>query len=606
MQQYPRRKEPAMFRSQRTQPALPGATMPTTPAPGMQGYVRTFYATGKPGNVLYILLLICIGLLLEILFLALLLALANPPRIADAMQKAVPGLLPLLITFYHQAAIHTFSSLLASCVWLNPANSAGRANIVLVVLVLAIILVLGAAHLSKHVAQRKSGSHPRVENPALFWVVLLPTIAFSATMVCAPAVGNSMSQEMLSYGLYGRMIVLYHVNPYVAVPTLFAHDILNIVIRGVPLPGGTPVISPAEIAGPVWLDVCLLVALFAQDTVAHIVYGFRVIGLVAHILNSVLLWMILTKWKPEIRISTVLLYAWNPIVLLLGVAQMHLQIVVTLFILLATFFFMRSSTLLGWIFVVLSVLTCPFYLLLVPLFLRLIGGKTYLTPGRRLLWWIIVCLITILVVVLAYAPYWQDWGVVGLAAQMRALFIRNYAVNSLDGTFLDIPLRGSISLWWIVAPPNWSLLVLGIAGVFLLFGFWIADTPQLVMLCGSWVLLIMVMLQPVYWPWYIIVPFVLAICAINRSTMLLATLLVIGASVAYYCGIGQSEWSRQALLTIGIPLMIGGWVLFFGATWRMTRAKIPEEKRTRPRIKGLSRPAWLSRASWPSRPPSRR
>jgi len=604
MQQYPRRKAQATLRAQRTQPTRPDAAMPMTPAPGVPGYVRTFYATSKPRHVLSILLLICMGLLIEGLLLALLLALASPPGMADATQKAVPGLLPALIACYHLPVIHPFLLLFRDIAWLNPTTSMGRANSALTLLALTLLLVLVATRISARAMLGKGGEHPQAEKPTLFWLILLLTILFGVTMVCAPAVGGIMSQDMLWYGLYGRMIVLYHVNPYTATHVMFSYDMLYTVISELRLPAGTPATFPTGTYGPVWLDVCLLVALFAQDTIAHIVYGFRIIGLAAHILNSILLWMLLTKWKPEFRVSTVLLYAWNPVILLLGIAQMHAQIVVTLFMLLATFFSLRSSTLLGWIFVVLGVLICPFYLLLVPLFLRLLGSKTCITPGRRLLWWAMVGLVTTLVLLLAYAPYWQDWGIAGLAAQMRGLFIQDRAVNSLDATFLAILPHGSMPLVWIMTPHNWSLLVLVIAGTFLLFGYWITDTPQLVALCGSALLLIMVMLQPVYWPWYVIVPFALALCSMNRSAILLATLLV-GASIACYCWLWQPAWSRQALFTIGMPLMIAGWALFLSATWRLTRAKMPEEKLTRPRLKGLSRPAWLSRPSQPSRPPRR-
>jgi hypothetical protein len=604
MQDYPRRKEQPTLHAQRMPPALPDAAMPMTPAPGVQGYVRTFYATSKPGNVLSILLLICIGLLIEGLLLALLLALASPPGMVDRIQKAVPGLLPALIACYHQPGIQPFSSFLKKIAWLNPATGMGRANCALALLALTMILLLVATRIGTRIMHGKNGDHPQVERSALFWLILLPAILFGATMIYAPLPGNVMSQDMLWYGLYGRMIVLYHVNPYTATHAMLSYDMLYGVISDLRLPGGLAVTSPTGTYGPVWLDTCLLVVLFAQDTMAHIVYGFRAIGLAAHILNSMLLWMLLTKWKPEIRVSSMLLYAWNPVILLLGVAQMHAQIVVTLFILLATFFFLRSSALLGWIFVVLGVLICPFYLILIPLFLRLLGSRTpSMTSGRRFLWWIIVCLVSILVLLLAYAPYWQDWGIAGLWTQIKGIFIQHYALNSLDAIFQTALPHGSTLLVWIMAPHNWSLLVLGLAGIFLLFGYWLTDTPQFVALCGSGLVLIMVMLQPVYWPWYVILPFALALCSVNRSVILLATLLVIGASLAYYYCLWQPAWPRQALFTIGMPLIIAGWALFFNATWRLTRVKMPEEKRTRPRLKGLSRPAWLSRPSQPSRPP---
>src|SRR5260221_6378441 len=76
--------------------------------------------------------------------------------------------------------------------------------------------------------------------------------------------------------------------------------------------------------------------------------GLRLVGLVAHLANAALIWVILAKLKPEIRISGTLMYAWNPLVLLVGVSEMHYEIVVVFLVLLAVLFCQRNPLLPGW------------------------------------------------------------------------------------------------------------------------------------------------------------------------------------------------------------------------------------------------------------------
>jgi len=539
-----------------------------------------------------VLLLLCFGIVLELLYLALYPLLAETTAGGDSVQQALPGLLPWLPGLYWTRFWPP--QFLAHVSWLNLTHSERDfANVLLLLLGLASAVVLFAAAVGRKVTKvRLSSTNERL----LFWIVMTLTLVFSLTMLIAPVTTGPMSQDMLLYGLYGRMVVAHHVNPYVFVPTSFPQDILQTIVRA----------QDVAPYGPVWVDLSIMVALFAHDSVANVLLGFRTTGLLVHLLNAVLLWSILARMMPEKRIAATLLYAWNPLVLLIGISMMHLELVVVLFILLAVLFFQRDSFMLSWMLILLTALINLLCVLLLPLFLRLIMRKMRIWSWRkRLLWWSGTIVLSLSIVALAYAPYWQGWGFPGLVASVRQVFLRNNdPVNSLNAALLYLPAQLPGPIMWLLIPHHWAYLVLILVGCLLLFSLWLADTLELVIFFGSWLFLLLAILGPVYWPWYVILPLMLAFASNSRSTILLVVLLMLGALFSFYCWQGHLVWPGQGLAALGLPLLLWGWTLFFTSLWRRTRPRIPEpaggqSRRQPPRF---SRPAWLSRPSFPSRP----
>ena len=166
---------------------------------------------------------------------------------------------------------------------------------------------------------------------------------------------------------------------------------------------------------------------------------------------------------------------------------------------------------------------------------------------------------------------------------------------------LNLPVRLPSSWFWLVMPGHWNMLAAVIVGGFLLFSLWLADTLELVLMCASWLLLLVVLLMPEYWPWYALFPLALAICSTNRNTLLLAVMLALGALLCYYCWWLVPVWKGVGLAALGLPLLIWGWALFLISTWRMTHANAPVLEEARPRrLSRFSRPSWLTRPSRPS------
>jgi hypothetical protein len=352
-----------------------------------------------------------------------------------------------------------------------------------------------------------------------------------------------------------------------------------------------------------WIDMTLPVVVVARDSAATVMLGFRLVGLLVYLANTMLIWIVLARLKPVSRISGTLLFAWNPLVLLVGVSEMHYEMVVLLFLLLGALFFQRHSFLVAWICVLLATLFNVFCLLLLPLFLKLLWKETrVMRSGRRFLWWVALAVLSGIIVVLAYAPYWRGWGLTGFVSNLQQTFLQDSAVNSLDAAILHIPMGFPPFLSWIAAPHHWTILVAVSVGSLLLFGLWIADTLELVLLFSSWMFLALAVLLPVHWPWLMLLPLALAIVSASRRTTLLALLLTMGAVLEYYFLLSPQVWAGMALVTIGLPLLVWGWALFFTSTWHMMR---PEEEE-QPQLKSIrgfsfSRPSLPSRPSWPGR-----
>src|SRR5581483_295947 len=449
--------------------------------------------------------LLGLGMLLEICYLALYPLLAAGPQANDPVRQALPGIFPWLPRLYWTNILSP--QLLARVPWLASAGStSGNANLLLLLCVLATIVSLLAAWLGSRVLRvEQEYLPPLVPNVrAFFWIVLGLTTIFSVTMLCAPAALGVSSQDMLLYGLYGRNIVVYHANPYIVAPA--SSDPLHSLVAS--LQGQN---IPVTTSGPIWIDLSILVTLFAHDNIALMLIGFRLLGFVAHLVNAILIWTILGKLKPETRLAATLLYAWNPLVLLFSISQMHQIVVALLFVLLAVHFFQHNSSILSWVFALLAVLINLSCILLLPLFFRILLHQIrFRSWGRRLLWWLGMFLITILFIALTSAPYWRGWGLVGYVMTLHQIFLPDNAANSLDAALMDLPIQLPAPAAWLIAPQHWALVMLVIEGIFLLFALWLADAVEQMLLCASALFLLLVILHPMYWPWSILLPLALA------------------------------------------------------------------------------------------------
>lgn len=589
MKQNPGESASRSLRERRTQPALVGMTLPTTPVTTPQ------LRNGAPQPVAKkhstrgtIWKLTTLGLLLSLLSVALYPLFAGAFSDHQAAKQALTGLFPW-VTHLSWTAWSPVRSALNHLAFFNLNTPVGFANLLFVGLALAFALQAIAARVGRKVAQERLTQR---DTSRLFWTIFPLTALLSVIFLFAPAV--ELPQVFL-YGLYGRMVTVLHVNPYAPSHTILPGNLLYSVIA-------TSHVGPAPY-GPLWLDLTLPVTLLARDSVANLLFGFRLVGLLVHLANTLLIWQILGRLRAERRVTGTLLYAWNPIVLLPGIAEMHYELVVILCILLASYFYLRRAFLLGWVSLALAALMNPICLLLLPLFFPVLWRETRgMRRGQRALWWLSLVGLSLVIAALAYYPYWPGQGVAIITTQLQQAFFPTTAINSLSAAIQHLRLSAR-AIAWIGEPLTWNILTAIVAGSLLLLGIWLADKLELALFFASWVMLAIFALSPQSWPWGILLPLTLAICASSSRAILLAYLLTFGAALSYLFWSGQNAWAGQALVTTGLPLVAWGWGCFFTSTWHMTHransGPVPAVKTaSRPR---LSRPSWPGRPSWPAR-----
>ncbi|GLV57806.1 hypothetical protein KDH_46410 [Dictyobacter sp. S3.2.2.5] len=538
-------------------------------------------------------MLILLGVSLEAGYLALYPWLAGRDAQVDPLRQAWQGAFPILALLYRRL---DWLSYVSAFSW--PAFFYGYLFPLLLLLGLLLFglwLAIAVGNRAGRIILQNASLYMR----PIFTTVLFLSVVLGITMVIAPVHLYELTRSMLQAGLYGKMVETYHLNPYIAHTTVLSHDALQLLIQQLSKESNLAV-TPAT-TGPVWMDISILISLLGNADPVRIILGWRLLALVVHLLNVSLLWSLTSEQKPLQRISATLFYAWNPLVLLLGIAYVHPEILTITFMLLALLSLQRRAVLLGWVFALLASLISLSSLVLLPLLFLYVIRRAWLS-GCAVLFLAFLGMIgiTALVLFLAYVPYWQDWGVTGIASGMRDVFWQRYAINSIDAAVLGMPvhLPANMRAWFLA--PNWSLAALLIMCLYVFIAIWFTDTFEALLQWSGGLLLLWIFLQPIYWPWYLMLPLTVISIASSRREILIMVLLLMGALVSYYFWQWSQVWEGQALVTIGAPCLIWGWAIFFYATWQMTHGDPPIEEDSRPQK--LQRPPWFSRPNWTSRP----
>src|SRR5437764_1164976 len=147
------------------------------------------------------LYLFLLGICLEGLYLVLFPVLAGNDPVHDPLLQAWHISLLWLPLSYRVEWLHL--------VWFDPGTSVGNADLLFVMLSLVLLGVLLAAQIGR--LRRNISSRSR---RACAWLILSFTALFALTMLVSPPHLDIFSRDMLLSWLAGRMVIVYHVNPY--------------------------------------------------------------------------------------------------------------------------------------------------------------------------------------------------------------------------------------------------------------------------------------------------------------------------------------------------------------------------------------------------------
>jgi hypothetical protein len=278
----------------------------------------------------------------------------------------------------------------------TPTQGGAQLALLATLLVGASCAAAGAVWIARRVAPERSERRER----RWLWLALGVAAALGLTLALLPALP---SDDIFSYILYGRISALHHANPLVATPASFPHDpFLTLVYWQ----------NTRSVYGPVWLLLSSGVALLAEALgggLAIYVALFKALGLLTHLANAALVWLILGRLAPRRRLAGTLLYAWNPLCLLEFCASAHNDALMLFFLLLGVYAIVRKQEALGLLAIGLSIATkivpialLPFYLLYIARRLRA-ERASWRAVALGLSWRVGLVALAALVVI---APYW--------------------------------------------------------------------------------------------------------------------------------------------------------------------------------------------------------
>ena len=196
---------------------------------------------------------------------------------------------------------------------------------------------------------------------ALFGLPLVFTFPINAT-------------DIFRYGLQGRISSSYVGNPFVEPLTNYSTDPL-FSYAGKWVDETTPY-------GPVWESAAGLITQASSDSVYGTLVGFKGFGLFLLLATSVVLWQLLSTLPINRRAAYVVLWAWNPALLLSFVAQGHNDALMLFWLLLGMLAMQRSRPVAGLSMIVIATLTKPIALLMLPIFM-VSGLEKTIECGRK-------------------------------------------------------------------------------------------------------------------------------------------------------------------------------------------------------------------------------
>ncbi len=415
---------------------------------------------------------------------------------------------------------------------------------------------------------RRIASAPR----AMLWLVLGATAVMGLTLVLLPVLP---SDDLFSYIFYGRLAVIHHANPLLALPSQFASDpfYAHIYWRGT-----------RSVYGPAWLLVSDTLTALAQalgGSAAVYTLLYRLLGLASHLTSTLLIWGILTRVAPRRRLAGTLLYAWNPLALWEFAASGHNDALMIAAFLAGVWLIARDREKAGLVAWGLSIAIKYVFVLVLPIWLWRAMLRVPARPGevawrlwsRR-----------------AGAAAWRGALALGAGAVLALPFwagpatlhalVASPPAQSIDNSPMDMI---SWPIGWLVASvthraDSHALVVaaLKLAGLAALAAFLVAliarRAPRDQYDAWGWALFVYVTVASGwFWPWYVTWP--LAIVALRPFDQLtIATLLLsVGALTLYgFLPVTASPlYGLRALVAFGPALGYLAW------SWRRGSAMEP-------------------------------
>jgi uncharacterized membrane protein YidH (DUF202 family) len=443
---------------------------------------------------------------------------------------------------------------------------------------------------------RRSSEHTiHKRNPYMMRWIWLATVIVGIALVFTPSM---LSHDAFVYAGYGRLLTVYHENPYFVTLSTHPHDPFTRLDDWNNAPAAY---------GPVWLIISMLGSWLAGDQPLAYILCYRLLGLGAHLLNMVLIGMILRASGRSERMVALgtLLYAWNPLALLESCLGAHMDTAMVTLMLGGILCWLRReqpdrkpdiraalpSLLCFTLAALIKFTAAP----LAVLFLVLLGRKTLYASRNGLGEGVFQWQAAIRVVVIGgavgagcalalYIPFWIGQSPHAIIASFTSPPSANAAYGSILSAILNwIRWHGAANPGWRETPllffsqyKVWQNIVLIVLVATMIGGIvwiWKRPTVRTLTLATVAVLGALLLVTPWFFPWYVTwLVGLAAACLPMRDRLGRA---VIGAVLAFsasafciylfrgFLPIGDWE-GFTSLATVGPPLLTLVMLLLFG------------------------------------------
>ncbi len=206
-----------------------------------------------------------------------------------------------------------------------------------------VIVLLWAVYLGANFVL--SPSQGRSSPRAILGIVTVSGVLFDVGLaVLFPPV---LSSDIYHYALFGRMVAFYHLNPYI---------VSDIAVRSDPLWQLAAWRDVTTHYGPVWTLLSAAVALVTGSGTLLTVLGFKALAALSNLLNFLLVYLLARQLNPANATRALLVYAWNPLILIETAGSGHNEAIMMTFALLGVLLLVRHRLAWGTIMLSLSVM----------------------------------------------------------------------------------------------------------------------------------------------------------------------------------------------------------------------------------------------------------
>lgn len=163
-----------------------------------------------------------------------------------------------------------------------------------------------------------------------------------------------LSYDIFNYIATAKVSFFYHENPYLIMPIEFIGD---------PLLSFTHAANKIALYGPFWIILTAIPYLLGFGKFILILFNFKLFVLVFYLATIFLI------WKISKNFLSVVIFAFNPLVIMETLISSHNDIVMMFFALLAFYFLIKEKPYKAFVFLLLSVLIKYATLFLLPVFM---------------------------------------------------------------------------------------------------------------------------------------------------------------------------------------------------------------------------------------------